>query len=147
MNIVELRTEQEYLEAYPVMHELREHLSRSDYVELITRLARTGYRLFAVRTNDRIVALAGLSIATNFAYGKHMWVYDMITVSSERSKGFGSALLTHIEKLARREDCNLIAFSSAAWCEEEHRFYEDQMEYERTGLVFSKALVSQRVQP
>jgi GNAT superfamily N-acetyltransferase len=139
--IQELTTGEEFRRAYPVMNELRTHLMTvDDYEQQLGAMRRDGYRLFAVVEDDRYVALAGVAIRTNFYYGRFLYVYDLITSDTERSKGHGKALLDHLEELARADGCQTIALSSGVQRADAHRFYEDKMGYERVSYVFKKEL-------
>jgi GNAT superfamily N-acetyltransferase len=140
MNIQELKTENEWRAAFPVMRELRLDLSEAEFLRLREIMAREGYRLFAAYNENKIVALAGIAVLTNLAYGRHVWVYDLVTTGAARSQGHGSRLLSFIEELARRENCRCIALSSGLQRTDAHRFYEQRMEYDKTSFVFQKSL-------
>lgn len=141
VEIKELTTEEEFRRAYPVMNELRTHLMDiGEYEGALSEMRRGGYRLFAALDRDDIVALAGVAIRTNFYYGRFLYVYDLITSESERSKGHGKVLLDHLEELARTDGCQTIALSSGVQRADAHRFYEDKMDYERASYVFKKTL-------
>lgn len=140
LQIQELQSQEDWREAFPVMHELRTHLKEQQYLDLLRGMAQEGYRLFALRDGDRLVSLAGVGILTNFSYGRHVWVYDLITVSDARSQGYGRRLLEFIEEFARREGCGIIALSSGLERTEAHRFYEDHLNYEKPSYVFRKRL-------
>jgi GNAT superfamily N-acetyltransferase len=137
----ELTTDDEFDAAFPVMNELRTHfIALGEYRAALADMRPDGYRLFAAMDGDMIVALAGIAIRTNFYYGKFLYVYDLITSASERSKGHGKLLLDHLEELARAENCQTIALSSGVQRKDAHRFYEDKMGYERPSYVFKKGL-------
>ena len=139
--IVELTTDEEFRQAFPVMNELRTHLMRvEEYEAQLSEMRRDGYRLFAAVEDERYLALAGIAIRTNFYYGKFLYVYDLITSESVRSKGHGKALLDHLEDLARSEGCQTLALSSGTQRVDAHRFYEDKMGYDRVSYVFKKEL-------
>lgn len=141
VEVRELTSIEELRRAHPVMNELRTHLMDVGEYEAILEEMRTGgYRMFAAVDGDRYVALAGIAIRTNFYYGKFLYVYDLITSESERSKGHGKLLLDHLEELARAEGCQTIALSSGVQRAAAHRFYEDKMGYDRVSYVFKKEL-------
>lgn len=140
MTVIELRTDAELKEAFPVMQELRQHLTEETYFELLRPMMSRGYRLFGVRESGAIVALAGITIDTNFYNLRHLWVYDLITSEKVRSKGYGQTLLTHVEQVARDEGCHCIALASGLWRKDAHRFYEERMGYERVSYEFKKTL-------
>ncbi|MDX2213691.1 MAG: GNAT family N-acetyltransferase [Oculatellaceae cyanobacterium bins.114] len=141
MKIEELQTQEEWQEAFHVMRELRSDLDKQAYLCLLTRMVKEGYRLFALRDSGIIVSLAGIAILTNFSYGRYVWVYDLVTASSARSKGYGSRLLEFIEEVARRENCEVIALSSGLERTDAHRFYQAQMNFDKTSYVFKKTLL------
>lgn len=141
MEIEELQTQEEWQEAFPVMRELRTTLDEQTYLNLIASMVKEGYRLFALRDSDIIVSLAGIAILTNFSYGRYVWVHDLVTTSNVRSRGYGSRLLEFVEEVARCENCRVVALSSGLERTDAHRFYQKQMNYDKTSYVFKKTLL------
>ena len=131
--------ETDLAESFEVMRELRTHLSQEQYLERLTEMRSRGYRLFALKVEEKIVALAGITFDLNLYWGRHLFVYDLVTAEAHRSKGYGEKLLSHIHDLARAENCEAVALSSAFAREGAHRFYEREG-YERTGYTFRKRL-------
>ncbi len=140
MEIVELTTNAEFREGYVVMHELRTQLDEAQYMALLAEMRPRGYRQFAVRDGGSIVAMAGIFFNVNLYYGHYLWVYDLITTANARSKGYGQALLGHMEELARAAGCDTIALSSGVQRTDAHRFYEQRMGFDRVSYAFKKAL-------
>jgi GNAT superfamily N-acetyltransferase len=140
IEIQELRSPQEWQEALPVLRELRPNLIEPDYLRLLESMGQEGYRLFALRDDGIIVSLAGVAVRTNFHYGRHVWVHDLVTASTARSRGHGRRLLDFIENFARRENCKVVALSSGLQRTDAHRFYEKHMSYDRTSYVLKKTL-------
>lgn len=140
IEIQELTSQEEFREAYPVMHELRQRLSEEAYLSLLEKMIPAGYRLFALRNSGKIVALAGIAILINFYNDRHVYVYDLITATEARSQGFGRRLLAFIESLARQENCRRIELSSGFDRSDAHRFYEQHMHYEKCSYLFRKQL-------
>ena len=145
MEIVELETEEEYREAFPVMKELRTHLEEEQFLSITADMVWEGYRLFAARDEDgTIVGLCGVSVCLNLYDGRHLWVYDLVTTRNRRSQGVGAALLRRMEDLAREEGCGRIALSSGVKRTDAHRFYEQRAGYERKSYVYVKDLPAAR---
>lgn len=139
MNVVELRGEDDFRKAWPVMRELRGHLSEDRWLELLEVMVPDGYRLLSLQADDgTIEALAGIRVATNLYYGKHVWVYDLVTAGGVRSKGHGRMLLGHVEEIAVAEGCELVALSSGLQRIDAHRFYEEHMGYDKKSYCFTK---------
>ncbi|CAI6076651.1 GNAT family N-acetyltransferase [Cohnella sp. JJ-181] len=132
--------EQEWLEAYPVMRELRTHLDRDEYLALLHGMKDEGYKMFALYEQDRIVAVTGLIVLTNFYFGKHVFVYDLVTKASARSKGHGEVLLAYVHRYAAENGCAMVALESGISRVEAHRFYENKMGYQKLGYSLTKKL-------
>lgn len=138
LEIQELKSHKEFQEAFDVMSELRQDLDEETYLGLLESMTREGYRLFALRDTGVIVSLAGVAIITNFYYGRHVWVYDLVTKNNARSKGYGRYLMKFIEDFARQEKCTVVALSSGFQRKDAHRFYQERMNYDKLSYVFKK---------
>ncbi|ELZ09186.1 MULTISPECIES: GNAT family N-acetyltransferase [Natrialba] len=136
----ELETEAEWLGAFPVMSQLRTHLNEDSYLDYLREMTDDGYRLFAVSVDDEIVSLAGVGIQVNMYYGRHVWVYELVTDADHRSKGHGMKLLSFIEDWAEERNCELVALSSGLQREDAHRFYEERAGMERASYVYKQPL-------
>jgi GNAT superfamily N-acetyltransferase len=140
MEITELQTEEEYREVFPLMKQLRSYLTEDDFIRITGEMVWDGYRLFAVREGAETVALAGVAVRLNLGYGRHLWVYELVTKEDRRSEGLGKQLLDWLEDLARQEGCERIALSSNVRRKDAHRFYEEKAGYELRSYLYSKAL-------
>lgn len=138
LEIQELKSHEEFQEAFQVMGELRQDLDEETYLGLLPSMIQGGYRLFALRDTGVIVSLAGVAIITSFYYGRHVWVYDLVTTSKGRSKGYGRFLMEFIEDFARQENCKIVALSSGLERKDAHRFYQERMNYDKPAYVFKK---------
>lgn len=136
----EVKTQDELIEAFKVMHELRTHLDEEGYLELLEPMQKEGYRMIVAIDNEEIVAATGIIQLTNFYNGKHIYVYDLVTAEAHRSKGYGDKLLSYIHKIAKQEGCSSVALSSGLHRKDAHRFYEEKMDYAKTSYAFEKKL-------
>lgn len=140
MSARELTTDEEFRSAFAVMKELRQHLDVDRFMTLMEEMRPAGYRLIACEDDGKIVALAGIGKSLNLYYGRFMWVYELITTESARSRGHGLELLTYVEDLARKEGCETVALSSALHRLDAHRFYLDKAGFEKVSYTFMKTL-------
>lgn len=138
--IKELVEESQWLEAYPVMHELRTNLDEEAYLALLREMNAEGYKMLALYDGGWIVALSGIIVLTNFYFGKHVFVYDLVTKASERSKGHGETLLEYVHQYAKDNGCQTVALESGLARVDAHRFYETKMGYRKPGFSFTKSL-------
>ncbi|MFD1735185.1 GNAT family N-acetyltransferase [Bacillus salitolerans] len=137
--VKEMVNEEEWLEAFPVMNELRTHLSEEEYLKLLSSMILQGYRMFALYAEGKVVAVTGIIELVNLYNLKHIYVYDLVTSDSERSKGYGEELLQYIHTVAKERGCQFVALSSGLQRVDAHRFYEEKMKYQKTsfGFVYS----------
>lgn len=140
MQIVELRSEAEFEEAFPVVRELHGELDERKYAALLAEMVPNGYRMFAVRDDGGVTAVAGVQVLTNLYYERHLYVYDLVATAGARSKGHGAALMERLERFARREGCKYVALACGREREGALRFYE-RFGFERPGLSMRKALL------
>jgi ribosomal protein S18 acetylase RimI-like enzyme len=130
LRITELGSDAEFEEAFVVIRELHHDLDERCYGELIPEMRAAGYRMFAVREEGSIVAVAGIQRLTNLYYGRHFYVYDLSVTEGARSKGHGESLLRYVEGVARGEGCGYVALACGREREDALRFYQGRMGYQ-----------------
>ncbi|WP_239422117.1 GNAT family N-acetyltransferase [Bacillus sp. CGMCC 1.16541] len=140
VNIKQLLSTEEVVKAFPVMRQLRPHLTEDTFLQTVGEMKQEGYQLFALYEEDEVVAVAGVIIVTNLYYGRHVYVYDLVTSDDHRSKGYGEQLLSFVEQWGKENNCMHVALSSANHRVDAHRFYEEKMDYTRPSYVFLKSL-------
>ncbi|MGE7926520.1 GNAT family N-acetyltransferase [Lysinibacillus xylanilyticus] len=140
VTIEQLTSQQEWMEAYPVMAQLRTELTVEKYLRLLREMTRDGYILFALYENMQIVAVAGLSWRVNFYSERHIFVYDLVTDEKYRSRGYGEKLLQYLHQWGKENGAHYIALESSIQRIDAHRFYEDRLGYEKWCYSFRKSL-------
>lgn len=133
----ELTTTAEFRAAFPVLSQLRDHLSVEAFLDQLATMRADGYRLFALSADGDVVAVAGLAVEHNFHLGRHVFVYDLVTDEARRGEGHGSRLLEYVHDLASEESCECVALESGLWRDRAHEFYEDHG-YEKLCYSFRK---------
>lgn len=109
---------------WPVIAELRPHLADADdLVARVRRQQREGYRLAFVESEGRAVACAGFRAIEMLSRGRHLYVDDLATLESERSKGHGERLLAWLRALAKEEGCARLHLDSGTQRRQAHKFY------------------------
>jgi GNAT superfamily N-acetyltransferase len=111
------------LECFPVLAQLRPHLKQENFVEQVQRQKQSGYQLVSLKQEDRVVAVAGFVISECLAWGKYLYVYDLVVDEAVRSKGDGQALFKWLIELAKHHDCGRLELDSGVQRFEAHRFY------------------------
>ncbi|HAK55184.1 MAG: GNAT family N-acetyltransferase [Vicinamibacterales bacterium] len=109
---------------YPIMRELRPAIAEVEFVARIRVQEDTGYRLAIGEDHGVAVAAAGFRLGENLAWGRYVYVDDLVTSSAHRSKGHGRELLAWLVEFAQREGCDELHLDSGVWRKDAHRFYE-----------------------
>lgn len=108
---------------FPVMAELRPHLPAGEWVARVRRQERSGYRLAFLTDGGAVRAVAGFRIAEFLAWGRILYIDDLVTAAATRSKGHGGALFDWCVALAKREGCDELHLDSGVQRFGAHRFY------------------------
>ena len=124
MDIRIATTDAEIAACWPVMRELRPHIAEDSFVSRIRSQERAGYRLAHVHEPDGVVAVAGFRVAENLAWGRFLYVDDLVTLPMRRSRGYGTQLLSWLKEYASKEGCQQFHLDSGIQRKEAHRFYE-----------------------
>jgi GNAT superfamily N-acetyltransferase len=134
-------TDADILRVYPVMRELRPHVKSAD--EFLMRVRRqqqgSGWRLIHVEDAGTPVAAAGFRVSEWLAWGKALYVDDLICLESHRGKGFAEALMHWMEDLARNEGCGEFHLDSGTHRLGAHRFYH-RLKLAITSVHFQKQI-------
>ena len=121
--VVLAETGEQIASCFPVMAELRPHLSGDSFIERVRQQAREGFRLAFVEEGGEVRAVAGYRVSTNLAWGKFLYVDDLVTAAAHRSKGYGGVLLDWLVEEARAAGCDQFHLDSGVQRFGAHRFY------------------------
>lgn len=117
-------TDIEIANCFPVMRELRPHIAEDQFLSRIRRQINSGYRLAFVQAMDKVVAVAGFRVGENLAWGRFLYVDDLVTLPAHRSNGYGAKLRSWLMELAAKEGCQQMHLDSGNQRKDAHRFYE-----------------------
>src|SRR4051812_22669344 len=115
---------EEIRRCYPVMRELRTHLkSEDEFVGRVLSQQKEGYVLAFVESDGAICAVAGYRFLDSLFSGKNLYVDDLATRESDRSRGFGGRLIDWLIEQAREKGCENLELDSGVQRCDAHRFY------------------------
>ncbi|KYG66442.1 hypothetical protein AZI86_05180 [Bdellovibrio bacteriovorus] len=110
---------------FPVMRELRPHLSYEEYLLIYQEAQKTdGYEIVAVESGDQILALIGYRFLSDFVRGRHLYIDDLVSTESARSQGLGAKLLIYAEEIAKQNKCKVLRLCTGVENERGVKFYE-----------------------
>ena len=116
-------SDEEIRRCFPVMKQLRETLTASEFMERVAEQEREGYKLAFVEREGQVAGVAGFRIYHMLATGRTMYVDDLVTDEKARSQGVGEALLKWLIELSRKQKCETFSLDSGTHRRRAHRFY------------------------
>lgn len=109
---------------FSIMCQLRPHLSNEqNFVQQVERQMKEGYHLVYSGDDEGIKALVGFRFLEFLAWGKVIYIDDLITDGNSRKNGHGSRLLKWVVEQARAAGCDQVHLDSGPQRHEAHRLY------------------------
>jgi GNAT superfamily N-acetyltransferase len=119
-----LTTDDDILAARRVMRQLRPQIAEDAYLPTVRRMMQTdGYLQAAVFEGDTVVAVAGYRFMEMLFSGKSLYVDDLNTDETRRSRGHGKLLMDWLKREAKERGCVQLQLDSGVQREQTHRFY------------------------
>ncbi len=88
--------------------------------------SKQGYQLVAAYQGEALVGVAGFRLGENLAWGKHLYIDDLVTDAQMRSKGAGAALIQWLKQYATETGCKQLHLDSGVQRFAAHKFYLNQ---------------------
>jgi GNAT superfamily N-acetyltransferase len=115
---------QEISDCFPVMQELRSNLDLDSFMTQVQRQQQQfNYQLAYLQVDGSIQAVAGFRISESLAWGKFLYVDDLVSSSISRSHGYGTKLFEWLADYARTNHCQQLTLDSGVQRFAAHRFY------------------------
>ena len=109
---------------YPVLAQLRPHLEEAAFMAQVQRqMANHDYRLAYLQHEGLVAAVSGFRFVEYLAWGKALYVDDLVTASSARKLGLAGQLLDHLIGLAQEAGCQQFHLDSGVQRHDAHRLY------------------------
>jgi GNAT superfamily N-acetyltransferase len=122
--IIIATTMQEIADCFPVMQALRHHLDCESFIDRVQRQQQAyNYQLIYLQIDGAIPAVAGFRISESLAWGKFLYVDDLVTSLDCRSQGYGAKLFAWLVNYARSNNCQQLTLDSGVQRFAAHRFY------------------------
>ena len=124
MNLVALAQRKEEISlCYPVMAQLRPQYSLDQFVSQVEVQMKEGYHLAYLIDETIIKSVAGFRISQNLAWGKFLYVDDLVSDQKYRHSGAGTVLFEWIVDYAKYNQCQQLHLDSGVQRHQAHRFY------------------------
>ncbi len=116
--------EEEVRRCWPAFHELRPHLSsEEEFVERWRRQSQEGYQIAYVAEERCVKAAAGFRLLHTMAWGRILYLDDLVALESVHRTGLGTLLLRFLQDEARRLGCDALHLDTGYQRHLAHRSY------------------------
>lgn len=106
-----------------VMRELRPHIKAIDFAARVLQQQKEGYQLAFLELDGVVRSVAGFRILNLLFSGRTLYIDDLVTHDSDRSRGFGAALFDWLVEHAKEQACEHLTLDSGVQRFAAHRFY------------------------
>jgi len=121
--IFRVEEENEISECFSLMQQLRPHLKSEEFIQQVMAQIKEGYALFCLRQGSEVVVLCGCRVSMNLAWGRHLYIDDLVTSTDKRSLGYGKEMMKFLIKYAKEQECSELHLDSGVQRFEAHKFY------------------------
>lgn len=124
MEVCFANTENDLRRIAPVLCQLRPAYQPQALVAQIQEQQReSGYQVAYVAEEGRVLSVAGFVVNLKLAWGRHLYVDDLVTDAEARSSGAGKVMLEWLKGYAREQGCEQMHLDSGVQRFRAHRFY------------------------
>ena len=106
-----------------VMRELRPHIKAIDFAARVLHQQKEGYKLALLEVDGVVRSVAGFRVLNLLFSGRTLYIDDLVTHDSDRSRGFGAALFDWLVEHAKEQECEYLTLDSGVQRFAAHRFY------------------------
>jgi len=114
-----------------VLLQLRPAFDEESLVAQVKRQMALGYRVAYVEADGEVQCVAGYVVGLKLAWGKHIYVDDLVTAEGRRSRGAGATMIRWLKAHAKSLGCTQLQLDSGVQRFAAHKFYL------REGFVIS----------
>ena len=118
---------------------LRPHLDETTFVNRVLIQAKESYRIAYIQHESEVIAAAGYRVATFLAWGRVLYIDDLITHPEKKQVGLGGALLDWLLDQGKRLACDEVHLDTGHQRHDAHRLYLNK------GFVLSSHHMSVRL--
>jgi GNAT superfamily N-acetyltransferase len=109
---------------WPAFKQLRPHLTSEDeFVNRWHKQAAEGYKIVYVVEGSSVPAAAGYRVLHTMAWGRILYIDDLVALEASHRKGLGTALLQHLQDEARKLGCLAVHLDTGYQRHRAHRAY------------------------
>jgi GNAT superfamily N-acetyltransferase len=142
VQVLEADTEEVARRCWPLFRLLRANIDdEEEFVRRWRAQRPEGYQIVYVEVDGRVAAAAGFRLLHTMAWGRVLYLDDLIAGSEYQGNGLGALLLRWLQEEARRRECDEVHLDTGYQRQAAHRTYL------RNGFELSCHHLSWKVEP
>lgn len=111
------------LHCLEAIRSLRPHVTKENLPSYFEKMQQQNYHMIYAEEDGKAVAFSGYRFITHFFSDDIIYIDDLGTIEAYRGKGYGSALLDHIFKIAAEKKLAGVQLDSGHHRYDAHRLY------------------------
>lgn len=117
-------SEDQIVSTFDLFLQLRPHLERDAFIQQVREMQKEhAYCIVMVLVEQHPVAAAGYRIMHSLAWGKHLYIDDLIVDEDHRRHGYAKGLWTWLVAQAEKNGCGQMHLDSGVYRHDAHKFY------------------------
>ena len=123
MQVKLVSSDKELQKVADTMLQLRSQYDRQTVIRQMQEQRKAGYQIAYVEADGHVLCVAGFVVAVKLAWGRHIYVDDLVTDARYRSNGAGKLLIDWLKSYGKKSRCREIHLDSGVQRFGAHRFY------------------------
>ena len=123
MEVFLLKSQAELPAIAEVLLQLRPQYTLDSLIHQIQKQQKSGYQIAYVKSDNNILCVAGFVVGEKIAWGKHIYIDDLVTNEKFRSTGVGAFIISWFKLYSKELGCNQLHLDSGIQKFPAHRFY------------------------
>ena len=108
---------------FPAFSALRPHIRAEEFLPQVRRQQAQGYAMLALRDQGVVRSAAGFRLLEFLAWRRVLYIDDLTTLPTDRSKGYAGQLLDWLIRHAREKRCNAVHLDTGYARHAAHKLY------------------------
>lgn len=123
VELLDTSNDREIARAFGVFAHLRPHLNHETFLQRVLAQQAEGYKIVYCEVDGEIVSAAGYRVTSFLAWGKVLYIDDLITNPERKRLGLGGALVDWLIEEGKRSSCDEIHLDTGFSRNDAHRLY------------------------
>ena len=123
MSVSIAKSDTELRKISELLRHLRPAFDTEGLISQVREQMQSGYQVAYVESGGEVLCAAGFVVGQKLAWGKHIYVDDLVTSEHHRSRGAGAKMIAWLKAHARQLGCTQLHLDSGVQRFAAHKFY------------------------